>query len=199
MKRTWRIFSLALVILIAAGIPGIILARQNDSRDTGSAGNAFFIAQSQGSTAPPRPATTKSITLSPEQEIELKKLMRWQHEILTYYDSIVSFVNSFNQAMALKNASGFGSLLQAQPRIDEMKKIMAQVQAMVPDDQMRAGHIKLLSAFNLMIQCLVLNPTPKSFYVQSQNDLAMAQAELAKWKAQYDAAEDRFIRSTKAE
>lgn len=193
MKLILCTLPLILVLVCAAAIP--ISAMHDDARDMRASSP---LAQALPATPEPRPsATTQSITLTPEQERELKRLMRWQREIVTYYDSIVSFVNSFNQAMALKNASGFGSLLQAQPRIDEMKKILSQLKALVPDDEMRAGHMKLLSACNLMIQCLVMNPTPKNIYVQSQNDLAIAQAELAKWKAQYDAAEDRFIRSTK--
>jgi hypothetical protein len=183
------------MLLAALVMPA--MAEKALPKDMAAPGASSAIARgAQTASSPQTTAKTETMTLTPEQERELRKLMRWQDEIITYHDCMVSFVNSFNQAMALKNASGYGSLLQAQSHIDHMKDILAKVKSMVPDDDMRAGHMKLLSAFNLMIQCLVLNPAPQKLYLQSQGDLAVARGELAKWKAQYDAAEDRFIRAT---
>jgi len=147
------------------------------------------------SPAPGPTGTPEPITLTPDQNRELVRLMRWQKDIMRYYDSILSFTSCFNQAQALK-AGTAGSLLQARPYVDEMKSIIERVQGIVPDDDMRAGHMKLLSAFNLMLQSLVLVPGSPGIFGQSQRDLAIAQAELMKWRAHYEAAEKRFVQST---
>jgi len=147
----------------------------------------------------PHPAVTatpqEKITLTEAQEQELKRLRRWYDAIIRYDNNINAFMNAYHQAFALKNASGFGSLLQAQPYLEEMKACLASLQSIVPDEMMSNGHMKFISAFNTMEQCLVLNPTPVNMQAQAQQDLTIAQNELARWKADFNATRSRFIRN----
>jgi hypothetical protein len=133
--------------------------------------------------------------LSAVQEAELNKLLVWQNELNRYYGLIGDFLNTFNQAVQLKNASGFGSLLTAKDQVEKMQDLLAKLQKMRPPDAMSAGHMKLVEAFDLMIKYLTLNPSPPDFAQKFQGNLAIGQAELMKWKADYDRAEEKFIKS----
>jgi hypothetical protein len=134
-------------------------------------------------------------SLTEAQEQEFRRIRRWYDDIMKYDSSVTAFMNAYNQALALKNASGFGSLLQAQPYIDEMKEHLSRIQAIIPDEMMKAGHMKLLSAFNMMLQGLVLTAPSAQIQSQAQQDLVIGQNELAKWKTEYNATRNRFIKS----
>jgi len=131
------------------------------------------------------------------RQVSLSRVIAWQKDLVKYYKVIptviASFTQAFNQAVALKNASGTGSLMQAQPAIERMKELEGRLSEMVPDDRMLTGHNKLKSAFATMETCLVLTSPNQQLVRKAQQDLAFARAEVAKWKPVNDAMEKRFV------
>jgi hypothetical protein len=159
-------------------------------------GKASSTAFAQSSPTPASTGTAQEkITLTESQEQELQRLRRWYEGIIKYDNNITAFLNAYSQACAAKDASGFGSLRQAQPYVEEMKARLASLQSTVPDEMMRNGHMKFLSAFTTMLQCLVFTAPPENLQAQAQQDLVMAQNDLARWKADFNATRSRFIRN----
>jgi len=153
--------------------------------------NAMKLQQGEQSSS-----SSLTAALSPAKKVQLQILIRWQGDIKKYYDAIPEFIDAFNQAQASKNASGTGSLYGAQAQVQRMKELLELLDTIVPDDKMLNGHRKLKSAFNLMIQSLVMtNPaTSQQFLTQAQADLTIAQNELNKWKLNYDNEERQFLK-----
>jgi hypothetical protein len=163
-----------------------------------SVGTATLAQASQGTPAPLTTVTAlpaARFKLSAAQETELNRLLAWQNELGRYYGLIGDFLNNFNQAVQLKNASGFGSLLTAKDQVETMQALLVRLQKMRPPDAMSSGHMKLVEAFDLMTKYLTLNPAPPDFAQKFQSNLTIGQAELMKWKTDYDRAEEKFIKS----
>jgi len=142
-------------------------------------------------------STSSTGALTPAQKAQLRILTGWQKDIMKYYEAINAYLVVYEKAKEHKEASGTGSLKAAQDdgTIDRMKELTALISSMVPDENMRRGHGKILGAFDNMKNSLIF-PDPKKsqeFFTKAQQDLAIGQAELNKYKSDYDAAERKFI------
>jgi hypothetical protein len=160
----------------------------------------FFNNSSKVMLAKSQQSSSTSITgkLTAPQQVQLFKLINWQGAIVKYYDAIGQFIDLYNQAKAMKAVSVGGSLADAKPLVDKMLEIEAIIGDMVPDDQMKMAHGKLLLAFALMRQSLWNTNAQQSAQAHDQAEQIMngiVLPSLNTYKGQYDQVESSFLNS----